>query len=78
MKVEKYACQHLYERPLSQDQWVTIVDDTWNQVTATVANTKRLQDWLVSMSQLAMVVKPNELKAVILERLKNALALYEN
>ena len=55
-----------------------VVDDTWNQVSATVANTLRLQDWLVSMSQLAMVVKPNKLKAVILERLKSALALYKN
>ena len=78
LKVQRFACQHLYERPLSQDQQITMIDDTWNQVSATVANTKRLQDWLVSMSQLAMVVEPSELKAVILERLKSALALYEN
>ena len=78
IRVQKYACQHLFERPLSQDQQITVVDSTWNQVTATVANTKRLQDWLVSMSQLAVVVEPSELKAVILERLKSALALYEN
>ena len=76
--MQRFACQHLYERPLSQDQQITMIDDTWNQVSATVANTKRLQDWLVSMSQLAMVVEPSELKAVILERLKSALALYEN
>ena len=78
LRVQKYACQHLYERPLSQDQQVTIMDDTWNQVTATVANTKRLQDWLVSMSQLAVVVDPVDLKAVILDRLHSALVLYEN
>ena len=78
LKVQKYACQHLYERPLSTDQQITIIDDTWNQVSATVANTTRLQDWLVSMSQLAVVVEPNELKTVILERLQSALALYEN
>lgn len=78
LKVQKYACQHLYERPLSQDQQITIIDDTWNQVSATVANTLRLQDWLVSMSQLAVVVEPNELKIVILERLKSALELYED
>lgn len=52
------------------------MDDTWNQVTATVANTQRLQDWLVSMSQLAVVVEPVELKAVVLERLHSALELY--
>jgi len=78
LKVQKYACQHLYERPLSTDQQITIIDDTWNQVSATVANTTRLQDWLVSMSQLAVVVEPSELKTVILERLQSALALYEN
>ncbi|WP_327193425.1 helix-turn-helix transcriptional regulator [Psychrobacter sp. PL15] len=76
LRVQKYACQHLYERPLSQDQQITIIDDTWNQVSATVANTQRLQDWLVSMSQLAVVVEPSELKTVILERLHSALELY--
>lgn len=78
LKVQRYACQHLFERPLSQDQTITVVDSTWNEVSASVANTKRLQDWLVSMSQLAVVVEPSELKAVILERLKSALALYED
>lgn len=78
LRVQKYACQHLYERPLSQDQQITMIDNTWNQVSATVANTKRLQDWLVSMSQLAVVVEPIALKAVILERLQSALELYED
>ena len=78
LKVQKYACQHLYERPLSIDQKIAIIDDTWNQVSATVANTTRLQDWLVSMSQLAVVVEPVDLKAVILDRLHSALVLYEN
>ena len=78
LKVQKYACQHLYERPLSQDQQITVIDSTWNQVSATVANTLRLQDWLVSMSQLTVVIEPNELKAVIYERLQSALALYED
>ena len=53
-----------------------MTDDTWNQVSATVANTKRLQDWLVSMSQLAVVVEPVALKVVIHERLHSALELY--
>ncbi len=78
LKVQKYACQHLYERPLSQDQQITIIDETWNQVSAMVANTQRLQDWLVSMSQLAVVVEPIAIKAIILKRLHSALKLYEN
>ena len=76
LKVQKYACQHLYERPLSIDQQITIIDDTWNQVSATVANTTRLQDWLVSMSQLSVVIEPLELKAVIFERLESGMQLY--
>lgn len=77
LQVQKYACQHLYERPLSIDQQITIIDDTWNQVSATVANTTRLQDWLVSMSQLSVVIEPLELKAVILERLESGMQLYK-
>ncbi|NYR10829.1 WYL domain-containing protein [Psychrobacter sp. BI730] len=76
LKVQKYACQHLYERPLSTDQQITIIDDTWNQVSATVANTTRLQDWLVSMSQLSVVIELLELRAVILERLESGMQLY--
>jgi predicted DNA-binding transcriptional regulator YafY len=76
LKVQRYACQHLYERPLSIDQQITTIDDTWNQVSATVANTTRLQDWLVSMSQLSVVIEPLELKAVILERLESGMQLY--
>lgn len=78
LQVQKYACQHLYERPLSADQKITVIEDDWYQVTATVANTQRLQDWLVSMSQLSVVIAPIELKKVILERLQNALALYDS
>ncbi|WP_299184949.1 WYL domain-containing protein [uncultured Psychrobacter sp.] len=78
LKVQKYACQHLYERPLSDDQTITVIDDTWNEVRATVTNTQRLQDWLVSMSQLAVVIEPAELKAVIYERLQSGMALYED
>ena len=76
LKVQKYACKHLYERPLSSTQTITVIDDTWNEVRATVANTQRLQDWLVSMSQLAVVIEPAQLKAVILERLESGMKLY--
>ncbi|WP_440464417.1 helix-turn-helix transcriptional regulator [Psychrobacter sp. ASPA161_6] len=78
LKVQRYACQHLYERPLSIDQQITIIDDTWNQVSATVANTTRLQDWLVSMSQLSVVIEPLALRAVILERLESGMQLYNS
>ena len=78
LKVQRYACQHLYERPLSTDQSITVIDDTWNQVSATVSNTYRLQDWLVSMSQLSVVIEPFALKKVIFERLESGVQLYNN
>ena len=43
-----------------------------------VVKTQRLQDWLISMSQLCVVIKPIELKAVITERLQNGMVLYKN
>ena len=76
LKIQRYACQHLYERPLSSTQTITVIDDTWNEVRATVTNTQRLQDWLVSMSQLAVVIEPAQLKEVILKRLESGMKLY--
>ena len=43
-----------------------------------VVKTQRLQDWLISMSQLCVVIKPIELKAVIIERLQSGMVLYKN
>ena len=76
LKIQRYACQPLYERPLSSTQTITVIDDTWNEVRATVTNTQRLQDWLVSMSQLAVVIEPAQLKEVILKRLESGMKLY--
>lgn len=78
LKVQKQACQHLYERPLSDDQCITNLSEHWNRVTATVAHTQRLQDWLVSMSQLAVVIEPQSLKEGIYERLNKAVELYKD
>ena len=77
LKVQRYACQHLFERPLSDNQQIKVIDDNWNRVTTTVANTQRLEDWLVSMSQLAVVESPVELRMAVLGRLQSAIELYQ-
>ncbi|WP_230656588.1 helix-turn-helix transcriptional regulator [Psychrobacter sp. I-STPA10] len=77
LKVQHYACQHLYERPLSTDQTITDIDDTYKKVTATVANTTRLQDWLVGMSQLAVVLEPTHVRDTVYARLQEAMELYQ-
>lgn len=78
LKVQRFACQHLFERPLSDNQQIDVIDESWNRVTATVANTQRLEDWLVSMSQLAVVESPTELRVAVLERLRSAMDLYQH
>lgn len=77
LKVQRYACQHLFERPLSDNQQIEVINDNWNRVKATVANTQRLEDWLVSMSQLAVVESPVELRMAVLGRLRSAIELYQ-
>lgn len=61
----------------SDNQQIEVIDDNWNRVTATVANTQRLEDWLVSMSQLAVVESPVELRMAVLYRLRSAIELYQ-
>lgn len=46
-------------------------------LTATVMNTLRLEDWLVSMSHMSEVIEPKPLRENVIERLKNALAYYQ-
>lgn len=46
-------------------------------LTATVMNTLRLEDWLVSMSHMSEVLEPKPLRENVIERLKNALAYYQ-
>lgn len=77
LKVQRYACQHLYERPLSDDQIIIDIDEHWKKVTATVANSARLQDWLVSMSQLAVVLEPQHVRDTVYARLQEAMDLYQ-
>lgn len=46
-------------------------------LTATVMNTLRLEDWLVSMSLMSEVIEPKPLRENVIERLKNASAYYQ-
>ena len=46
-------------------------------LTASVIDTLRLEDWLVSMSHMSEVIEPKPLRENVIERLKNALAYYQ-
>ena len=45
-------------------------------LTATVMNTLRLEDWLVSMSHMSEVLEPVKLREMIIDRLTDGLNQY--
>ena len=45
-------------------------------LTATVMNTLRLEDWLVSMSHMSEVIEPVKLREIIIDRLTDGLNQY--
>ena len=45
-------------------------------LTATVMNTLRLEDWLVSMSHMSEVLEPVKLREIIIDRLTHGLNQY--
>ena len=45
-------------------------------LTATVMNTVRLEDWLISMSHMSEVIEPVKLREIIIDRLTHGLGQY--
>ena len=45
-------------------------------LTATVMNTVRLEDWLISMSHMSEVIEPVKLREIIIDRLTDGLNQY--
>ena len=45
-------------------------------LTATVMNTVRLEDWLISMSHMSEVLEPVKLREMIIDRLTDGLNQY--
>jgi predicted DNA-binding transcriptional regulator YafY len=62
------AAMHLHETPLSADQSINDVDKDHVQVTATVANTKQLEWWLLGFGEKLEVVAPKVLRDAIANR----------
>lgn len=77
LKIENHAGDHLRERPLSDDQTIEPLDDEHLRLTATVMNSVRLVDWLVSMSQLSEVLEPSDVREAVKNRLIEALSYYQ-
>jgi predicted DNA-binding transcriptional regulator YafY len=77
LKINPYAAQHLTERPLSDNQTLERIDEKNLLLTATVMNTLRLEDWLVSMSHMSEVIEPVAIREAIKNRLLDALTYYQ-
>ena len=76
LKINHIAAQHLTERPLSNDQTLEKMDEKNLLLTATVMNTVRLEDWLISMSHMSEVLGPVKLREIIIDRLTDGLNQY--
>ena len=76
LKINHIAAQHLTERPLSNDQKLEKLDEKNLLLTATVMNTVRLEDWLISMSHMSEVLEPVKLREIIIDRLTHGLNQY--
>lgn len=77
LQIDYHASQHLTERPLSNDQSMVWHDDESLILTATVENTERLENWLMSMASSSQVLEPEWLRQGMIDRLKSALSYYE-
>ena len=77
LHIDYHASQHLTERPLSNDQTMQWHDEESLIVTATVKNTERLENWLMSMASSSQVLAPEWLRQAIIQRLKTAVSYYE-
>ena len=76
LKINNFACDHLTERPLSDNQIIEPFDANNKLLTAKVMNTARLEEWLVAMSQLSEVIEPRYIRENVIERLQAGLSHY--
>ena len=59
---EKAAAQHLFETPLSDDQKLTVIDDNYIRVQATISIRDSVKWWLLGFGEQVEVIKPIALR----------------
>jgi predicted DNA-binding transcriptional regulator YafY len=70
------AGDHLYESPLSVDQRIEDRGAGTIEITATVPHTPQLEWWIEGFCAEVQVLEPEGMRARLIDRLKNAVALY--
>ncbi len=76
LRVHRDTVIHLRETPLSKDQTIEDLDDTWSRLRATVLDSQQLRWWLLAMGPNVVVEAPQALREEIAEALAQAAAGY--
>lgn len=75
-RFSRAAAAHLYETPISEDQVIESFDTDHVIVTATVKDTLQLEWWLSGLVTSVEVLQPLELRARIIEQIRDATQHY--
>ncbi len=75
LRMDAKAAYHLAERPLSDDQLLSISEDV-AEISATVADTDELRWWLLGFGEQVEVLGPKKLRDEIRRRVRAAAAQY--
>ena len=76
-KISNYLSKILQETPLSEDQKITIKNNS-NTITATLPDTWQLHMWILSQADGIEIISPKGLRKTISQRLRNASDLYND
>lgn len=77
LKLKQFLAVILEETPLSKDQTIKEIDNDWNSLAATVADTAQLRWWLLSFGNHIVVIKPRSLRKDIATTCQDTAKLYE-
>ncbi len=72
IKLSNDETKRIREAPISLDQEISHLDDTWSMVSATVEDSVHMRRWISSLGMAAVVVEPRDLRKQMLNAL-NAL-----
>ncbi len=67
LRMAKDVAYHLTESPLSDDQAISIQDEGWSDITATVSNCQQLRWWLLGFGEKVEVLQPASLRQEMID-----------
>lgn len=76
LRLRQFLAVILEETPLSKDQTIKVINDDWNSLSATVADTSQLRWWLLSFGANVVVMKPYSLRKDMAATCRDMAKLY--